>query len=48
MKWFSKCQVMATTGVMLSVFLLGPSASAGGSKVNKYRYSDVDMPVSLR
>lgn len=47
MKWFSRFQLIAITGAMLSVFLLGPSASAGGSKVKKYRYSDVDMPVSL-
>jgi hypothetical protein len=29
------------------VFLLCPVASAGGHKVKKYRYSVVDMPISL-
>jgi hypothetical protein len=47
MRWISRCQRIRIGGGLLCMFLLGSNASAGGPKVHKYRYSDVDIPVSL-
>jgi len=43
----SRCGLKGIIGGMLVVSVLGPSVSAGGSKVHKYRYSEIDVPVSL-
>jgi hypothetical protein len=47
MKWMSRCRLKGIIGGMLAVLLLGPSVSAEGPKVHKYRNSEIDMPVSL-
>lgn len=47
MKWMSSYRLKGLTWGMLAVLLLGPSVSARGSKVHKFRNSEVDMPVSL-
>src|SRR6266851_3292742 len=47
MTWMSRCGLKGIIGGMLVVSVLGPSVSAGGSKVHKYRYSEIDVPVSL-
>jgi hypothetical protein len=47
MKLMSRCQIIGLIGGTLAMLLLAPSVSAGGSKVHKYRYSEIDMPVSL-
>lgn len=47
MKWMSKSQRIGIVGGTLSMLLLGLGVSAGGRKEHKYRYSEIDMPVSL-
>jgi hypothetical protein len=46
-KWMRRCQLIGIATGMLGVLLLGPNALARGHKEHPYRYSDVDMPVSL-
>lgn len=47
MKWVSQCQLIGFLGGTLGVLLLAPNLSARGHKEHPYRYSDVDIPVSL-
>jgi len=47
MKWMHRPPLMGMRIGMLGVFLLTPKACAGPAKVYKYKYSDVDIPVSL-
>jgi hypothetical protein len=47
MKLMSGCQMIGLIGGTLAILFLAPSVSVGGSKVHKYRYSEIDMPVSL-
>ncbi len=47
MKRMSGWQLIGVIGGILGVFLFGPNAFAGDPKVHKYRYSEIDMPVSL-
>ena len=47
MKWICRYQLAGMVGGMLCVLLLGPNAFAGRHRDHPYRYSDVDMPVSL-
>jgi hypothetical protein len=43
MNWKSRVPLIG----MIGAFLLGPNALAADSKVQKYKHSDIDMPVSL-
>src|ERR1700674_920575 len=47
MKWMSRRQMIGIIGGTLAMWLLAASVSAGGPKVHKYRYSEIDMPLSL-
>jgi len=47
MKLMSGCQMIGLIGGTLAMLFLAPGVSVGGSKVHKYRYSEIDMPVSL-
>lgn len=47
MKCKSRCTVITIISGMLGVVLLVPSVSAGTRKERKYRYSEIDMPISL-
>ena len=47
MKLMCRCQMIVLIGGTLAMLLQAPSVSAGGSKVHKYRNSEIDMPVSL-
>ena len=47
MNWVFKCTLARAISGMLGVVLLVQGASAGSHKERKYRYSDIDMPVSL-
>jgi hypothetical protein len=47
MKWMSRRDLIGVICGTLGVLLLGPSVSAGSPKQHKYRYSEIDMPVSL-
>jgi hypothetical protein len=47
MKWISRRDLVGILCGMLSVLLLGSTVWAGSPKPHKYRYSEIDMPVSL-
>src|SRR5882757_7080550 len=47
MKWMSRRKVIGLIGGMLGLVFLVPGASAGSHKEHPYRYSILDMPVSL-
>src|SRR5579862_9502157 len=47
MNWISRHLPIASTAGILGVFLLAPNSLAQGPSVQKYKRSDVDMPVSL-
>jgi hypothetical protein len=47
MKGMSGKKLIDFIGGMLGMLFLVPSSCAGGHKEHPYRYSDVDMPVSL-
>jgi hypothetical protein len=47
MKRVYRFQLVGILGGILVAFLFGPNALEGDPKVKKYRYSDIDMPVSL-
>ena len=47
MKWMSRRKLIGIICGILGVLLPGPIVSAVGHKEHKYRYSEIDMPVSL-
>jgi hypothetical protein len=47
MKWMSRGRLIDLIGGTLGVLFLVPGASAGSHKEHPYRYSILDMPVSL-
>jgi hypothetical protein len=47
MKWMSRRELIGVLGGTLGTLCLVPSASAGSHKEHPYRYSILDMPVSL-
>jgi len=47
MKWMSGRKRLGVISGMLGVLFMVPGASAGGHKAHPYRYSVVDIPVSL-
>ncbi len=47
MSWMQRSRLIGTLCGTLGVFCLVPSASAGSHRDHPYRYSVVDMPVSL-
>ena len=47
MKWISGSKLIGTLSGALGVFFLAPGALAGNHPAHPYRYSVVDMPVSL-
>jgi hypothetical protein len=47
MKWMFRRKLIAVMRGALSLLILVPNLSARSSKDHKYRYSEIDMPVSL-
>src|SRR5437660_1558133 len=47
MKWMSRRGLIGIISGTLGTLLCGPIVSAAGPKEHKYRYSEIDMPVSL-
>jgi hypothetical protein len=47
MKWMCSRVLIAIIVATMGVPLPGPSVSARNAKAHKYRYSEIDMPVSL-
>ena len=47
MKWMPRCQLIGIVTVLLLVLLIGPNSLAQDPNGQKYKRSDVDMPVSL-
>jgi hypothetical protein len=45
--WRSKSHLVRVVTLVLGALSLGPGVWGSGSKVHRYRYSDIDMPVSL-
>jgi hypothetical protein len=43
----SASRLIGIIGLMLGVFVFAPSILSAGGKVQRYRHSDIDMPVSL-
>src|ERR1700678_241409 len=47
MKWISRCRLIGITAGMLSGFLFTPNSLAQDPNAQKYKRSDVDIPISL-
>ena len=47
MKWMSRRELIGVISGALGILLFGSIVSAAGPKEQKYRYSEIDMPVSL-